>query len=349
MAKAKHLNDAAIGAGPRIVDCPGLAAGEGRATNTRTPAPAQPEISVVIPCYDEEENAVAIAKAVIEQLETVTNSFEIIFIDNASTDRTVEVVRGLCAQDPRIKLIVNTRNFGQVRSPAHAIFQANGRAVIGIVADFQDPPELIPEFVRRWRNGADVILGVGETKKVSPFYAAFRKLSYDLQRKFGDYPIIPNATGFGLYDASVVRAMAALNEPEPFIRGMLVETGYTIETIPFRRLPRAGGQSKNGFFTLLDFALLGLANSSKGLLRAPLYFSFFIFCATIFTFLGAIYSIAVNMNPRMWLFASLLELQFGLLFLFLGLLGVQVRLISDRTRGTPLVVERERVNLPREG
>jgi glycosyltransferase involved in cell wall biosynthesis len=308
----------------------------------------RPEISVIIPCYDEEENAAAIAGAVIEQLETVTESFEIIFIDNASPDRTVEVVRGLCAQDPRIKLIVNTRNFGQVRSPAHALFQARGRAIIGIVADFQDPPELIPEFVKRWRNGTDIILGVSETKKVSPFYAAFRKLSYDLQRKFGDYPIIPNASGFGLYDAKAIRAIAELNEPEPFVRGMLVETGFTIETIPFKRPPRAGGRSKNSFFTLLDFALLGLAGSSKGLLRAPLYFSFFIFCASIFTFLGGLYSMAVNMNPRMWLFATLLEVQFGLLFMFLGLLGVQIRQISDRTRGTPLVIERERVNFPDE-
>jgi dolichol-phosphate mannosyltransferase len=312
------------------------------------PASAQPEISVVIPCMNEEENAAAISKAVMEQLEKVTGSFEIIFIDNGSTDRTVEIVRELCAGDARIRLIVNTRNFGQLRSPAHALFQARGRAIIGIVADFQDPPELIPEFVRRWRNGAEIVLAIGETKKVSRPYAAFRKMSYDLQRRFGDYPIIPNATGFGLYDAKVIREIASLNEPEPFVRGMLVETGYAIETIPFRRPARAAGRSKNGFFTLLDFALSALAYSSKGLLRAPLYFSFLAFAATIITFAGAVYSMAVNMNPRMWLFATLLEFQFGLLFLFLGILGVQVRLISDRTRGTPLVIERERVNFPDE-
>jgi len=312
------------------------------------PEAAQPEISVVIPCMNEEENAEAIAKAVIEQLEKVSSSFEVIFIDNGSTDRTAEIVRRMCDADARIKLIVNTRNFGQLRSPAHALFQANGRAIIGIVADFQDPPELIPEYVKRWRDGAEIVLGVGETKKVSRLYGAFRKLSYDLQRKFGDYPIIPNATGFGLYDAKVIREIAALNEPEPFVRGMLVETGYRIETIPFRRPPRAAGRSKNGFFQLLDFALSALAYSSKGLLRAPLYFSFLAFASTIVSFAGAVYSMAVNMNPRMWLFATLLEFQFGLLFLFLGILGVQVRLISDRTRGTPLVIERERINFPDE-
>ena len=270
----------------------------------------------------------------------------IIFIDNGSADRTVEIVRRLCARDARIRLIANTRNFGQMRSPTYGIFQASGRAVIGLVADFQDPPELIPELVERWRRGADVVLGVSETKKVSPLFAAMRNMSYSLQRSFGDYPIIPHATGFGLYDAKVVRAIAALNEPEPFFRGLLVETGYRIETISFRRPPRAAGRSKNGFFALLDFALSGLAGSSKGLLRVPLYVSFVVFVATLVTLAGAIYSIVVGANPRMWMFATLLELQFGLLFLFLGLLGVQVRLISDRTRGTPLVIERERVNFP---
>lgn len=305
---------------------------------------ATPEISVVIPCLNEEENAAAIAHAVIDQLETLTDSFEIIFIDNGSTDRTTSIVRTLCAGDTRIRLIVNTRNFGQLRSPAHALFQAKGRAIIGIAADFQDPPELIPELIRRWRAGTDIVLGVSETKKTSPLYSSFRKLSYDLQRKFGDYPIIPNATGFGIYDAKVIRSISELNEPEPFVRGLLVETGYAIDTVTFKRPERAAGRSKNGFFALLDFALSALAYSSKGLLRAPLYFSFIAFAATIVSMLGAAWSIAWAQNPRMWMFAALLEFQFGLLFLFLGILGVQVRLISDRTRGMPLVIERERVN-----
>ena len=305
---------------------------------------ATPEISVVIPCFNEEENAYAIAKAVMAQLETITDSFEIIFIDNSSTDRTAEIIRDLCATDARIRLIVNTRNFGQVRSPAHALFQAKGRGIIGIAADFQDPPELIPELVRRWRSGTEIVLGVSETKATSSLYSSLRQLSYDLQRKFGDYPIIPNATGFGIYDAKVIRALADLNEPEPFVRGLLVETGYAIDTVAFKRPERAAGHSKNGFFTLLDFALSALAYSSKGLLRAPLYFSFIAFAATLVSMLGAAWSIAWGANPRMWMFAALLEFQFGLLFLFLGILGVQVRLISDRTRGMPLVIERERVN-----
>lgn len=303
-----------------------------------------PEISVVIPCLNEEENAEPICKAVIAEMEKTGCSFELIFIDNCSSDRTVEIIRSICTRDDRVKLIANTRNFGQMRSPTHGIYQARGRAVINMCADFQDPPALIPEFVRRWQEGAKIVLGVRETEKSGPFLTAFRNASYSLQRKFGDYPIIPNATGFGLYDNSVVRAVEALNEPEPFFRALLVETGYPIQTIAFKRPPRAGGQTKNGFFSLLDFALSGLAGSSRGLLRVPLYVGFVTLSVAFMSFIGAIWTAVHGLSPLMWLFAGLLELQFGLLFMFFGLVGVQIRAISDRTRGTPLVIERERVN-----
>ena len=304
------------------------------------------EVSVVIACRNEEDNVEAIADAVCRELESVDADFDIIFIDNESTDGTVALVKAMCARDPRIRLIVNTRNFGQMRSPTHGIYQAGGRAIISMCADFQDLPALIPEFVRRWRSGSDIVLGVREKEKSSPMLAAMRSLSYELQRKFGDYPIIPNATGFGIYDARVVRAIESLNEPEPFFRGLLVETGFAIETIPFKRPQRAGGRSNNNFFTLLDFALNGLAGSSKGLLRVPLYVAFVIGALTLISLLGAVFAAFTGRSVQLWLFAAMLEGQFCLLFLFLGLIGVQVRLISDRTRNTPLVLERERVNFP---
>lgn len=159
---------------------------------------SKPEISVVIACRNEEDNAEAIAAAVIAQLETVTESFDIIFIDNQSQDRTVEIIRGLSARDRRIRLIINTRNFGQMRSPTHGIYQAGGRAVISMCADFQDSPALLPEFVRRWRDGVDIVLGVRESEKSGVILSFMRNLSYGLQKRFGDYPIIPNATGFGI-------------------------------------------------------------------------------------------------------------------------------------------------------
>jgi dolichol-phosphate mannosyltransferase len=309
---------------------------------------SSPEISIVIPCLNEEENAVAICSAVIAEVEKTGCTFELIFIDNCSTDRTVPIIREICARDARVKLIVNTRNFGQMRSPTHGIYQARGRAVINMCADFQDPPSLIPELVRRWHAGAKIVLGVREAEKSGAMLTACRNASYALQRKFGDYPIIPNATGFGLYDAQVVRAVEALNEPEPFFRALLVETGFPIDTIPFKRPERAGGRTKNNFLSLLDFALSGLAASSKGLLRVPLYFGFVTLSVSFLSFLGALWTAFHDLSPLMWLFAALLELQFGLLFMFFGLVGVQIRAISDRTRGTPLVIERERVNFEGE-
>ena len=305
-----------------------------------------PEISVVIPCRNEEDNAEAIAAAVIAQLEPIVSSFDIIFIDNQSHDRTVEIIRGMCARDPRIRLIVNARNFGQMRSPTHAIYQAGGQAVIGISADFQDTPDLLPEFVRRWRAGVDIILGVRESEKSGAILTFMRGLSYQLQKRFGDYPIIPNATGFGLYDRRVIEAIRALNEPEPFFRGLLIETGYSVETIPYKRPPRAGGRTNNNFFTLLDFALNGLAGSSRKLLRAPLYVAFFLGLLTLVCLGGGAIAAFTGRSVQLWLLAAMIEGQFCLLFGFLGLLGVQVALVSERTRNQPLVLERERINFP---
>ena len=303
-----------------------------------------PEISVVIPCRNEEDNVEAISRAVIEQIEPLVESFEIIFIDNVSEDRTVPIIRTICARDPRVRLIINTRNFGQMRSPSHAVFQASGRAVIGLCADFQDSPDLLPEFIRLWRSGASIVLGVREQEKSSFLLTLMRSLSYRILRHIADYPIIPNATGFGLYDRRVVEEIRSLNEPEPFFRGLLVETGFPIETLTYRRPPRTRGKSNNNFFTLLDFAINGLAGSSKGLLRVPLYLSFFVALASLISFMGAIVAFGIGRSWQLWLFAALLEAQFGLLFLFFGLLGVQVALISERSRNQPLVIERERIN-----
>lgn len=308
--------------------------------------PVQPEVSVVLACRNEASNVAAISAAVIAELEPVTDSFELIFIDNESSDNTVDLVKQLCAADPRIRLIVNTRNFGQMRSPTHGIYQASGKAVVSMCSDFQDSPALLPEFVRRWRTGADIVLGVRESEKSGLVLSFIRQLSYRAQAAIGDYAIIPNATGFGIYDRRVVEAIRHLNEPEPFFRGLLVETGYAIEQIPYKRPPRAGGRSNNNFFSLLDFALNGLAGSSKGLLRAPLYVAFFIGLLTATCLIGALIASFTGHSVQLWLFAAMLEGQFCLLFLFLGLVGVQVALVSERTRNQPLVLERERVNFP---
>jgi glycosyltransferase involved in cell wall biosynthesis len=304
----------------------------------------QIEISVIIPCRNEEENVEAIAAAVINELKKETTDYEIIIIDNGSSDRTVELARGLCAANPRIKLIVNNKDYGQLRSPTHAIYQTRGRAVIGICADFQDPPDMIGDFIRRWRAGAKIVLGV-RAAEASPLHVKLaRWLGYRLLDWVADHPIITGATGFGLYDRAVVDALSAWNEPEPFFRGMLVESGFPIETIPYRRPPRERGATNNTFFTLLAFSLSGLSGSSKGLLRVPLYFAAVLFLVSFLTLLAAAVVAALGHAPWGLLAAFGIEFLATWLFFFLGLIGDQVRLISERTRHAPLVIEAERVN-----
>ena len=298
-------------------------------------------ISVVIPTRNEAANVARICAAVTAELEPTGETFEIILIDNASTDATVEIARGLCAADPRVKLIVNARNFGQMRSPTHGIYQASGDAVIGMCADFQDPPALLPRFIERWRAGVPIVLGVRQGEESSTRLGIGRRLSYWFAQNFADYPVIPDATGFGLYDRRVVDALKALNEPEPFFRGMLVESGFAIETIPYPRPPRAAGKSNNGFWTLLDFALSGLAGSSKKLLRAPLYLGL-----GMGVLAAAALLVATFARSWLWLGIAVAEAHFAALFVVVGLVADQVRLIAERTRGTPLVIEAERVNLP---
>lgn len=303
-----------------------------------------PVVSVVIPCRNEEANVREIVAAVVGVMEPVGLSFEIILIDNESQDRTVALAREICASDPRVRLIVNTRNFGQMRSPTHAIFAARGQAVIGICADFQDPPEMLPLFIERWQAGVPIVLGVSEVMETTAPMRLWRKMFYGLAALVGDYPIIPNATGFGLYDRKVVDAIAALNEPEPFFRGLLVETGYEIEKIPYSRPRRAGGRSNNNFFVLLDFALVGLIGSSKKLVRLPFLLGLFALLGAGLSAVLAIVAAFTGGHVLAWGLGAAVEMQVGLLFLVLGMMGDQVRLISERTRGVPLVVERERVN-----
>lgn len=305
---------------------------------------AAPEISAVIPCLDEAENVQAIAAAVIGELERAGVSFDLTFIDNGSTDGTIGLIKDLCSSDRRIRLIVNTRNFGQMRSPTHAIYQTAGAAVIALCADFQDPPGLIGEFIDRWRAGALIVLGVRRTEKMSPARRLIRAVGYGVFERFGDYPVIPDATGFGLYDRRVLETLKQWRDPEPFFRGMLVESGYRLETIAYDRPPRAAGHEKNTFASLFSFGLSGLASSSKRLLRLPIYLSFATFAATALLALWLV--IAALAGRSVWppLFLTLGCLGFSIVFLFLGLVGEQVRLISEIARGVPLVVESERVN-----
>lgn len=309
-------------------------------------ADAAPELSVVIPCYNEAANVAAICAAVTAEAEAHAASHEIILIDNGSTDGTRAIMRAICAVDPRVRVIFNNRDYGQMRSPTYGLYQAEGRAVIGMCADFQDPPEMIGPFVARWRAGAQVVLGQRRSERASPMLRAARHMGYGFLRRFGDYPVIPGATGFGLFDRIVIDTLAAWNEPEPFFRGMVVESGFRLELEPFDRPGRAAGESKNDFVALASFALSGLAGSAKSLLRLPLFLSVYIAALALCLLVSA--PVALALDGPVW---ALLGLALGfalfaVLLLFLGLIGEQVRMLAERSRNVPLVIEEERINFP---
>lgn len=308
----------------------------------------RPELSIVIPCYNEEENVRAICAAVTAEAMQHARSHEILLIDNCSTDATREHIRALCADDPRIRAIFNNRNYGQMRSPTYGIYQAEGAAVIGMCADFQDPPAMIGAFVRQWRAGAQIVLGQRRSERASPLLRATRALGYAFLRRFGDYPVIPGATGFGLFDREVVDTLAAWNEPEPFFRGMLVESGFRLAALPFDRPERAAGNSKNDLAALASFALSGLAGSAKSLLRLPILLSVLAGGAALATLAAAAVA-ALAGGPTLVLLAFGVALaMFATLLMFLGLIGEQVRVMAERSRNVPLVIEAERVNFPPE-
>lgn len=305
-----------------------------------------PEISVVIPCYNEEGNVRQIHAAVSAELRAHAASHEIILIDNHSTDRTRALLREIAAADPAVRVIFNNRNYGQMRSPTHGIYQAEGAAVIGMCADFQDPPALIGALIAQWRAGAEIVLGQRRAERASFATRLSRTVGYALLGRFADHPIVPGATGFGLYSRACVDALAAWNEPEPFFRGMLVESGFRLAVIPFDRPARAAGESKNNWRTLVDFALSGLAGSTRALLRLPLPLSVGAAGVAVLLLFGSIFASLRDGPAGLLLLLAVQVGIFAVLLLFLGLLGVQVRAIADRTRNVPLVIEEERIGFP---
>jgi len=304
---------------------------------------SSPEISVVVPTLNEEENVQEMAAAIAQAMcDAEVLDYELLFIDNGSSDRTLSLLRQLCAGDERIRVIVNARNFGQMRSPTYGIYQARGRAVVSLCADFQDPPELIPEFIRRWRAGDKIVLATRHAEANNAVFRGLRAFAYGFLYKFGDYPVIPGATGFGLYDRQVVRELKRWNEPEPFFRGMLVESGHRLSTLPFERPLRARGYSKSNLASIAAFVISSVAGSSKGLLKLPLAIGAVLGACTLPVVPLAFWLTGVR-KPAAILAAIGMSLGLALTFLFLGLLGQQVKLLSERTRRVPLVVERERV------
>ena len=189
--------------------------------------------------------------------------YEHIFIDNASTDDTVKILKNIAKEDSRVKIIVNTRNFGHIRSPFYAMLQARGDAVVTFVSDLQDPPALIKDFVKKWEEGYKIVIGVKNESDENALMFFIRKLYYNLIKKFAEVEQIKNFNGFGLYDQRFIEELRKLDDPYPYFRGLICEIGYPIKTVPYEQPARKRGFTKNNFYTLYDMAILGITNHSK--------------------------------------------------------------------------------------
>ena len=302
-----------------------------------------------MPCYNEEDNVLPLTQA-IEQVFTDKLSrydYEIIFIDNHSKDRTRDIIRSLCAQDRRVKAIFNARNFGQMRSPVHGFKQAYGDAVIRMNADFQDPPELIPQFVEKWEKGSKIVLGIKNKTEESWFMAWVRRRYYKLLRKITDIGHIENYTGFGLYDRAFADVVRKVEDPMPYFRGMVAELGFDYDIVFYDRPNRRAGRSKNNFYSLYDVAMTGITAYSKVILRIATFAGFLI---GGISFIVAIIYFILKLIHWDWFRTGMAPVVIGVYFLgglnlfFIGILGEYVQSINQRSLNRPLVVEEERLN-----
>jgi glycosyltransferase involved in cell wall biosynthesis len=301
----------------------------------------------VLPCYNEEGNVDELYDRLSRVFADIAGyTFEMFFIDNASTDGTVERIKSLIARDPRVKLIVNARNFGHIRSPFHGLLEAPGDCVIVLATDLQDPPELIPEFLEQWDRGASMVLGKKKSSQESPSFFALRGLYYKLARAMAEVPLLEHVTGFGLYDRRVIEIMRSFGDPYPYGRGMIAEIGLPYVTIPYDQPLRKRGITKNNFYTLFDLALLGITSHSKVPLRIATIMGFVLSGLSL---LVALAFLVLKLTFWYALPAGYAPVVIGVFFLgsvqifLIGLLGEYVGAVLTQVRKRPLVVERERV------
>ena len=305
-------------------------------------------ISITSPCFNEEENVGELYKRVTKVMEALPEyDFEYVFIDNASTDNTVEILRELASKDSRVKVIINTRNFGHIRSPYWGIINTMGAATIYLASDLQDPPELIPQFIQQWKDGYKIILAVKPVTSANPMMHFLRRTYYSLLDKISEVSITKDATGFGLYDKVVLDHIRAINDPYPFLRGLICELGYKIKTITFNQPRRLRGVSKNNFYSLFDIALLGIVSHSMVPIRVASMLGFLIaFLSILSAFILLIAkllfweSFPVGYAP---LGIGILVL-FGVLLFFIGMVGEYVGVIHNHIQKHPIIVEKERIN-----
>lgn len=307
------------------------------------------KISVLIPCYNEEENVEPISRAVVQTLETDLPGYdyELVFIDNDSRDNTRPILRRLCRENPRIKAILNAKNFGQFNSPYYGMLQVTGDCVIEMVADFQDPVELIPQYVKAWEEGYKIVIGIKTSSRESKIMYWLRSIYYRAIQQLSEVEQIEHFTGSGLYDREFIEILRGLDDPTPFLRGIVAELGHKRKEIPYEQPQRRAGQTHNNFYRLYDAAMLSVTSYTKVGLRLATIFG--AFCCAVSILVALIYLV---MKLIWWdrFPAGMAPLLIGMLFLgsvqifFTGLVGEYVLSINQRVMKRPLVIEEERIN-----
>jgi polyisoprenyl-phosphate glycosyltransferase len=306
-------------------------------------------ISIVTACYNEEENVERLYKLVRDIMgsELPNYAYEHIFIDNASTDKTVKILKDIASEDKNIKVIVNSRNYGHMRSPVHGMFQASGDATILIVADLQDPPEMIPMFVEKWEKGDDIVLAIKESSQESKLMFSLRKLYYGILSKLSEIEIFQNFTGFGLYDKKVMNAIKQLKDPYPFFRGMVAEVGFQVAKLNYTQPVRTGGATKNNLYSLYDIGILGIISNSKIPLRVAIFTGFTFGLLSLLIGIGYFFAKLLYWDTMSFGMAPLIiinSFMFSIMLFFIGIVGEYIGAIYTQLLNRPLVFEKERVN-----
>lgn len=313
---------------------------------------AKKTVSIMIPCYNEEENIVAITDAVVRQMEQLPRyDYEVVVIDNCSTDNTRPLLREICAKNKKIKAIFNVKNFGQFNSPYYGLCQTSGDCVIPICADFQDPVEMIPEFLKYWEEGYQIVCGVKKSSKERKIMYKLRSLYYKLIKKFSAVDQIEHFTGFGLYDKSFIEVLRQLKDPTPFIRGIVAELGGRRKEVPYEQPLRRAGKTHNNWYTLYDAAMLSVTSYTKAGMRIAVFAG--LGMALISFLVGLVYLVMklvywdrfdAGQAPTI----IIVSLMCSILLAFMGFLGEYISAINMRMMHRPLVVEEERINFEEE-
>ncbi len=305
-------------------------------------------ISLVSPCYNEEENILEFYRQVKEVFKRLPQyRYEHIFIDNASTDKTVDLLKGITQKDKNIKIIVNSRNFGHLRSPYYALFQTKGDAVILIVSDLQDPPYLIEGLIKKWEEGFRIVKAVKTNSKESPIMFLVRKAFYLFISKLAEIELTKNFNGFGLYDRLIIDTLKKIEDPYPYLRGLISDIGFESAIVNFEKPVRKKGITKNNFFTLYDVAMLGITNYSKVPLRAATLLGFGMSFLSFLVALGyVIYKIIFWQEFQLGMAPMIVGVFFlgSLQLFFIGVIGEYLGNIFTQVKKMPLVIEKERIN-----